>query len=103
MYIISKLIMGKFFDDDDMFVINLEAVIFTTVMFNYFIISSKSSQVLYKQKGESWWRFIEIAVLGKVFLLIMGIIPEILATVRIALKSITYEAADKNIKSNSKS
>jgi hypothetical protein len=100
MYICSKLLMGRPFVEEELLILNIESVIFTIVMFNYFIAANKSAQVLYGQAGLSWWRFVENALLGKLFLLLLAIIPEIIATVRIALRPITYEAAQKNTTGN---
>ena len=66
-------------------------------MLNYFIITSKSSKILYNQSYQSWWRLLEIIIFGKLFLLLMAIIPQIVATIRIAMRPMTYETAAKNV------
>lgn len=85
MFIASKLIMGKQFSSTEMALINTEALLSSIFLLEYFIVVDRSSKVLFSQKGQSIWRWIELVIINKLALLLFGLIPQVIATVRVTV------------------
>jgi hypothetical protein len=95
MFIIFKLIAGLEFTADEIMIFRLEGILSTILYLFYFIVINRSSKVFFKQEGISWVRFIELIVFNKFAALFFASIPEVVATVRLALTTPTYETAVK--------
>ena len=93
MFIASKLIMGKKFNNTEMTIINTEALLMSIYLLEYFIVMDRSSKVLFGQKGQSIWRWVEMVFINKIAILFFGLIPQLIATVRVTVQTPTYEAA----------
>ncbi len=74
----------------------LDALINAIISFCYFFLVRKSSRIFYHQKSIPSWRlFFEQAITNKILLLFYVVIPELIATFNVMLKTPTYESASK--------